>query len=337
MHALLVLAAIVHRIPGTHEASVTFRAREPGVRVESQLCGGRPPCGDPLQPAAGGWYERTYRLRSDLRASYRLVRGDGTTVESGVLELPDAPAQPWNAARANVPHGQLTELAVAGHSKSWVYAPPGYDAKRSYPLLVCFDGDGYISNDEVPGPTILDNLIADRRIPPMLAVFVGQSPPPARTPELANNPAFLAYVADQLLPAVRARWNATADPRQTVVCGASAGGLASAFFALRRPDVFGNVISQSAALWHDDEWLTKQYAASPRLAVRFVVQVGVLERWATPNNGPSMLDTNRRLRAVLEHKGYELHYQEIASGHDPASWRGGLADGLIALFGISSE
>lgn len=332
MLALLVATVLVQPIPNTHEANVTFRAREPGLRVESQLCGRRPPCGDALLPAAGGWYERTYRLRSDLRASYRLVR-DGAEVESGELVLPDAPAQPWNAARANVAHGRLTELAVAGR-RAWVYAPPGYDAQRSYPLLVSFDGDTYTS--DIPGPTILDNLIADRRIPPMIAVFVGQSPPPERTRELTSDPAFLAYVADQLLPAVRARWSATTDPARTAVCGASTGGLASAFFALRRPDVFGNVIAQSSALWHDDEWLTAQYAASPRLRVRFVVQVGVLERWPTPGNGPSMLDTNRRLRAVLDKKGYELHYQEIASGHDPVSWRGGLADGLITLFGLSS-
>jgi len=330
MYALLLLTAVVHRIPGTHEVDVTFQAARPAV-VESQLCGGRPPCNEPLLRVAGG-YARTYRLRSDLRASYRIV-SDGKELESGELVLPDAPAQPWNAVRANVPHGQLTELAVGAH-RATVYAPPGYDAKRTYPLLVAFDRDWYTT--DIPGPTILDNLIADRRIPPMLAVFVGQSPPPERTNELANNAAFLAYVADQLLPAVRATWSATADPQQTVVCGASTGGLASAFFALRRPDVFGNVLSQSGALWRDDEWLTRQYAASPRLRVRFVVQVGVLERWATPGNGPSMLDTNRRLRAVLEQKGYELHYQEMPGGHDPVSWRGGLADGLIALFGIKS-
>jgi len=175
----------------------------------------------------------------------------------------------------------------------------------------------------------------------MIAVFVGQSA--QRTRELSNDPAFLAYVADQLLPAVRARWSATADPQQTVVAGSSAGGLAASFFALRRPDVFGNVLSQSGAYWRGDsfesserEWLTRQYAASPRLRVRFVMQVGILEHWPTSGNGPPILDCNRRLRAVLEQKGYELHYQEIAGGHEPPSWRGGLADGLIALFGIKS-
>jgi enterochelin esterase-like enzyme len=335
------LAPQIERIPGTHDAKVMFRAREPGLGVQSMMGEGRPSNVEPLLPAAGGWYERTYRVRSDLRVSYRIMRA-GKQIAESELVLPDAPAQPWNAARPGVARGQLTDLAVAGRATSSVYTPAGYDAKRTYSLLVIFDREIYTSNEYIPGPTILDNLIADHRIPPMIAVFVGQGA--ERTRELANDPAFLAYVADQLLPAVRARWSATADPRQTVVAGSSAGGLASSFFALRRPDVFGNVLSQSGAYWRGDsfdsserEWLTKQYAASPRLPVRFVVQVGILERWPTSGNGPPILDCNRRLRAVLERKGYELHYQEIAGGHEPPSWRGGLADGLIALFGIKSR
>jgi enterochelin esterase family protein len=39
---------------------------------------------------------------------------------------------------------------------------------------------------------------------------------------------------------------------------------------------------------------------------------------------------------VLIAKGYELHYSEVAGGHEPLSWRGGLADGLIELFGRSN-
>src|SRR5262249_8745766 len=153
-----------------------------------------------------------------------------------ILELPDAPPQPWLAARAGVAAGTLVDLEVGSHAAS-VYLPPAYDAARSYPLLVCFDGSMYTSADAIPRPTIPDNLIAARRIPAMIAVFVGQSPQPQRNIELSNDPRFAAYVADELLPAVRARWHATADPHDTAVCGASAGGLGSAYAAYRRPDV----------------------------------------------------------------------------------------------------
>jgi len=39
------------------------------------------------------------------------------------------------------------------------------------------------------------------------------------------------------------------------------------------------------------------------------------------------------LRDVLLAKGYEVHYDEFYGGHDFLSWRGSLADGLIALMG----
>jgi enterochelin esterase family protein len=58
-----------------------------------------------------------------------------------------------------------------------------------------------------------------------------------------------------------------------------------------------------------------------------------MERSLTPRNGPSILRTNRHLRDVLVAKGYVLYYSEIAGGHEPLSWRGGLAEGLIQLIG----
>jgi enterochelin esterase-like enzyme len=342
---------IVERIPGSTDVLVTFVAHQQ-VAISSQLCEGRGDCADPTARLAGTdiWY-RTYRLRGDLRIGYSFaVAGkeirdplnpralaQGWPFGESILELPDAPPQPWHVRRDGAPAGTISELAV-GDRAAWIYTPPAYDASRTYPLLVCFDGPVYLSANGVPGPTILDNLIAQHRIAPLIAVFVAQRPQPQRNIELDNNPQFLAYVTDRLLPAVRARWHATTDPRDTIVCGSSSGGLASAYFAFRRPDVYGNVLSQSGAFWPGEtrdnperEWLTRQYAASPRLPVRFVVQVGILEHKPTPGNGPSILATNRHLRAVLIGKGYEVYYTEVAGGHEPLSWRGGFADGLLAL------
>lgn len=339
---------VIERIPGSSDVLVTFVAHQP-VAIVSQLCDGRD-CADPTSHLDGTdiWY-RTYRLRGDLRIGYSFKLGGADmadplnprTIDQGppfgrsILELPGAPPQPWHVRRPGVRGGEVSELTVAGRS-AWVYTPADYAPSHEYPLLVCFDGPVYLSPDDVPGPVILDNVIAAHEIAPMIAVFVGQGA--QRNVELSNNPSFVAYVTDQLLPAVRTRWHATADPAHTIVCGSSAGGLASAFAAHRRPDVFGNVLSQSGAFWPGEtrdnpahEWLTRQYDAAPRRDLRFVLQVGVLERGATPGGGPSILETNRRLRDVLVRKGYEVHYTEVAGGHEPLSWRGGLAEGLRVL------
>jgi enterochelin esterase-like enzyme len=323
------------------------------------------------------WY-KTFWIQNDMRLSYSLVPNPteaslnynkpelrlqdplnpnslppGTNIGRSVLELPAAPPQSWIKPDPAIPSRELEEINIDSkilktRRQAWIYTPPGYNPKRtdSYPVLICFDGEVYSTPEFVPTPTILDNLITAKKIRPMVGVFIGQSLQPGRNTELTNNEPFLAYVADELLPRVREKWHATSDPAQTVVCGSSSGGHASAFFAFRRPDVFGNVLSQSGAFWPgqthepdkpDREWLIRQFASSPKLPIRFVLQVGVLEFIATPRNGPSILLTNRHLRDVLTRKGYELYYNEIAGGHEPLSWRGGMAEGLIQLLGSANK
>lgn len=315
------------------------------------------------------WY-KTYGLRNDMRFSYSFLPNPtpetirrvelylpdplnpkslpvGIHLGRSALELPAAPPQPWIAAIPGVRNGSLSEEEVESkvlksRRWAWVYTPAGYDPKRKapYPVLVCFDGATYSAPEGIPVPIILDNLIAQKKIPPMMAVLIKQNPQPQRNIELSNNPEFVDFVADELLPAVRQKWRATADPAQTIVCGFSAGGLASAFAAFRRPDVFGNVLSQSGALWPGQtrdnpqhEWLTRQFESSPKLPTRFVLQAGIVEVVTTPLSGPSILEGNRHLRDVLSAKGYEVYYSEVAGGHEPLSWRGGLAEGLIQLMG----
>jgi enterochelin esterase family protein len=220
----------------------------------------------------------------------------------------------------------------------WIYRPPGFTPNGGpYPLLVVFDGKQYV--DWLAAPTTLDNLIAAAAIPPAVAVFVGNA---RRSQELGGSPALVEFLTDELVPWVRARSGATADPAQTVIAGSSLGGLAAVFAAVRRPDVFGNVLSQSGAFnWNhpgerDWEWLVHEIDRTTRLPVRFWLDVGQFE--TVPKfgphpdaDGPTLLDANRYLRDVLRAKGNEVHYTEFVGGHDYIWWRGTLADGLLAL------
>jgi enterochelin esterase-like enzyme len=125
------------------------------------------------------------------------------------------------------------------------------------------------------------------------------------------------------------------------VTGSSAGGLAAAYVAWKRPDLFGNVLSQSGAFWRGNEgsndppyeWLTGQYAAAPKRDIRFVLEVGALEsQGALGGAAPSILEANRRLRDALRKKGYDVTYAEVPNGrHTPESWRERLPDAIAAL------
>ena len=272
------------------------------------------------------------------------------------VEMPDAPAQPWLAKRQGVSAGtiekhQFTSALLKNEREIGIYLPPGYskDAKP-YDLLLLFDEDAYLPSEKhgtiVPTPTILDNLISESRVPPMVAVFI-DNVPGARARELPCNPEFADFLNFELVPWIRRLYNVTADPRQTVVGGSSFGGLAATYAGLRHPETFGNIISQSGSYWWtppkssnpydfdrdaEPDWMAKQFIASPRLPLRFYMDAGS-DELDVSGRGRGILLTSRELRDVLLAKGYVVHYQEFDGGHDYLSWRETLADGLILLMG----
>jgi enterochelin esterase-like enzyme len=268
---------------------------------------------------------------------------------ASILEMPDAPPQPWIQKRADVPAGKLDssrfESALLKNTrKITVYTPPGYSTSASpYGLLLVFDGDTYIQ--VVPTPVILDNLIAAKRMPPVVAVMIGNV---ARATELPCNPTFADFLATELVPWLRRNYNVSTDPRSVTIGGSSYGGLAATYAAYRHPETFGNVLSQSGSYWwtpptdsmkpgsfdrdRDPSYVANLFVESPKLPVRFYLDAGSMELDLSGRGG-SILVPNRHLRDVLRAKGYEVFFREFIGGHDYVSWRETLADGLILLMG----
>lgn len=268
----------------------------------------------------------------------RLVEGDS------ILELPGAPPQPWIRVQADVPKGFLklhklrSEILKEERAVS-VYTPAGYDPEGSYWVAVFFDGEAYRSI--VPTPTILDNLVAAKKIHPLVALFVDSGE--TRDRDLQCSAPFAEFLAKELLPWARQHYRISPDPRQTIVGSSSYGGLGAAYCAFSYPEVFGNVLSQSGSFgyypgWDRDSdrtdsssygWLIRQFVTTTKLPIRFYVEAGLFET----HSPRGLLAENRRMRDVLEAKGYSIVYSEFAGGHEYLNWRGSLADGLIALAG----
>lgn len=258
-----------------------------------------------------------------------------------LVELPDAPPQPWIAKRPGTPAGTVKEETVRGsflkgNRPVAVYTPPGYGAgQQAYPLLIVLDGSAY--RDLIPLPVILDNLIAAGRIPPVVAVLVGRLEADERESDLSCNPAFSKLLAEELVPWVRARYRVSADPGRVVLVGSSLGGLGAACAALEHPDLFGNVLAQSGSfMWRPEgasafEWVSRQVSSRPRLPLRWYLDAGLMETWPPEGGGPSLLDANRRLRQALKAKGYEVHEAEYSGGHGYANWQATLPEALILL------
>jgi enterochelin esterase family protein len=269
------------------------------------------------------------------------------------VELPGAPPQPWIVRNASTPAGQIADYSLKSERLNnertvSVYTPAGYRASgEPYALMVVFDRGAYLT--AVPTPTILDNLIAASRIPPTVAVFLDNPNQATRTRELTPNPDFTEFLVSEMLPWVHARYNVTTNPHRTVVAGSSFGGLAATYAALRHPERFGNVLCQSGDFsWAPDHihvmgrladattetgWFAKEFIRSPKLPIRFYMDAGTFEVDQVGTGG-HVLETSRHMRDVLLAKGYEVHYQQFVGGHDPLSWRGTLAEGLIRLIGL---
>ncbi len=167
-----------------------------------------------------------------------------------LFELPNAPAQPSIVAHPTTTAGALWHHKIRAakpemERQLFVYTPAGYSPKGpAYPLLIAFDAESAIG--PIPLPLILDELIAAKRIPPVVALLIGNVD---RDHDLPPNPAFADFVALELVPWTRDHYHATSDPRRTVIRGVSVGGLAAAYGALRHPEVYGNVLSQSGSFW----------------------------------------------------------------------------------------
>ncbi|MGP5328604.1 alpha/beta hydrolase [Pseudomonas helleri] len=354
-----------------NERLVTFLWR--GARQNVRLFGSPSGGHDALQRLGDSdvWYA-SYRVPSSARLSYQLApdvpeAGDRRTLLAtaqrdplnphsfgnqkyepsltrSVMELPDAPPQPWLNKRAHVAPGSVERESlkseILGNTRDvYVYRPAGWKNIDQQPgLLVLFDAHAYTR--QVPTPTILDNLIADGLIPPTAALIIANPSDETRPVELPPNADFARFMAQELMPWAKQQGLAT-DARHTVVAGSSYGGLASAWLGLQHPELFGNVLSLSGSYWWsppntEDQWLARQYAASPRLPLRFYLQAGLFED-KSGSPGAGILDSNRQLRNVLQAKGYPVEHVEYASGHDYLQWRGSLACGLISLIGKSPE
>jgi enterochelin esterase-like enzyme len=315
------------------------------------------------------WY-KTYRVRNDARFAYNLspndslqpfddVKGDEamrarlamlrvdplnphrcpTTfgaygTDSSYVELPGAPPLIWNSSIAAIPRGSVEVKQIHSDSlnidkKIWVYTPPGFGSRdKRYPLLVLFDGDRNV----LWMPKLLDILIAERKIPPMLIVMTDESTPSVRNSELPCNPRFASFLANELVPWTRRNYFATTSADQTVVAGSSYGGLASIYAALKFPEVFGNAIALSGSFFwkpqgdQASEWLVRLVRESPTQRQSFYLEVGLMESFSME------IKPNEDMRDALRAKGHAVGYSEFDGGHSFLTWSNGMANGLEFVF-----
>jgi len=264
----------------------------------------------------------------DAAAPERKIQGE----LSGPL-LPDGISDP------SVPHGEfvsgdITDSAIYPGTQNHfqIYVPAQYDPAKPACLLVKLDGIGGYEG------TVLDNLIAKKAIPVIIAigvvpgsVYSGPPGTPNRHPVRYNrcyefdstNDHFPDYVIDELLPAVRKlrtrdgrAINISSDGNDHAATGASSGGIGSFTLAWRRPDQFSRVydaIGTFVSMRGGNDYPALIRKTEPK-AIRFFLEDGSLDAW-NPLFG-SWYAANLNMESALSFAGYDVAHAWGVHGHD---------------------
>jgi enterochelin esterase-like enzyme len=242
----------------------------------------------------------------------RVVRFTMNSAESKIF-----PTAPVGAARGapqpESPQHQTFQRQIA------VYIPAGYVPNTPTPFIVVQDGQGYVSDpegtprtDRAFMPPMLDNLIYEKRIPPVVS------------------DRYTNFVETELLPRVARDYQVTftTDPEGRATFGMSSGAAAALTMAWLHPNLYRRVISYSGTFvalqrnatapngaWDFHQTFIPQ---SERKPLRIWTHVGENDLGATsPAEGMrNWVIANNRMSEVLKAKAYpyQFVYAE-ASGH----------------------
>jgi enterochelin esterase family protein len=204
-----------------------------------------------------------------------------------------------------------------------VYVPRQYLAGTAAPFIVGADG---------PDPllfTTLDNLIAEHRVPAMIAISISNGGGDAQGSERGleydtMSGRYAEFVEQEVLPAVESRVHVKLahDPEARATMGGSSGGSCALIMAWYHPELYHRVLTYSGTYvnqqWPTDPklphgaWEFHQHLIphSPRKPLRLWLEVGDRDL-LNPNDMRDNLHdwvlANENMARVLAAKGY--HYQ----------------------------
>lgn len=211
-----------------------------------------------------------------------------------------------------------------------VYVPAQYVPGTAAPFMVTHDGPAMGRIDQTV-PHILDNLIAQRRVPALIVVMIANGGGDAQGHERgleydSMSGKYAEFIQAEVLPLVEKNYHVTLtkDPEGRATMGSSSGASAALIMAWYHPEWYRRVISYSGTFvnqqwpfnpetpggaWDFHATLIPQ---SPRKPIRLWLEVGDRDNY-NPNvmrdGMHDWVEANNRMATVLKAKGY--HYQYV--------------------------
>jgi enterochelin esterase-like enzyme len=250
------------------------------------------------------------------------------TVFNFTMESADSKFYP-GIARGAAPGGNAAPTGPAGMGNTHpapytrqvaAYVPKQYVPGTEAPFLVGADGP------DRPLFTAIDNLIAQHRLPVMIAISIGNGsgdgPGSERGLEYDTmSGRYAEFVETEVLPLVEKQCNVklTKDPEGRATMGGSSGGSAAMAMAWYHPELYHRVLTYSGTYvnqqsppnpetphgaWEFHEHLIPNAPAKP---LRIWMEVGDRDNFSARDNLHDWVVANENTAKVLGAKGY--HYQ----------------------------
>ncbi len=210
--------------------------------------------------------------------------------------------------------------------KVGVYVPAGYKEGTEAPFMVVHDGPGQANGYK----TVLDNLIAQKRIPPLVLISIqnggGDAQGHERGKEYDNmNGDYAQYIEDEVLPRVEktCKVKLTKDPDGRAAAGNSSGGSCALIMAWFGGDKYRRVLTTSGTFvnqawpfdekypdgaWGFHETLIPKEKKKP---IRLFMAVGdkdLLNPNVMKDDMHDWVEANHRMAKVLKDQKYEYQY-----------------------------
>ncbi|MFB3921799.1 MAG: esterase [Terriglobia bacterium] len=264
-----------------------------------------------------------------------------------MIRVPGPASVVWevNEVPHGVVHHHFYRSAIVGDDRDYfVYTPPGYNPqkKQRYPVLYLLHGysdDASAWTAVGRANVILDNLIAQGKVKPMLVVMpLGYGAPefvePTSVPggvfrdeklRQRNYDRFRDALLQEVIPAVESTYRVAKDRNARAVAGLSMGGTESLYVGLNALDRFAWVGAFSSGGLDDD--FVRSF---PKLDSKANSQLRLL--WIACGTDDRLIDLNRKLREWLKSKDVRFTEIETAGAHSWQVWRRNLAEFTALLF-----
>ena len=262
-------------------------------------------------------------LQAQAGAPGSLTTATASMPTSGMDVFP-VPPTGFDAAREGIPHGEVTvveyDSRTLGTRRTMrVYTPPGYSTARRYPVLYLLHGLGNTSTEwtqRAKAPQIVDNLLAEGKIEPMIIVF-----PSGDATATVTNPGgggraqegygapFEQDLLNDIIPFVESRYSVLADRDHRALGGMSMGGGQTLNIGLSHLDRFAWIAAVAPA---------PNTKPAPELIPDPTALGSLKLLWLGVGNRDALIRVSQGVHGHLLEKGFPHFWRVDESGHDTA-------------------